>query len=631
MTKRGGKAKVLAPGKLQEERNRIINKKHIVRKPAQTTLSMQDASSAPTPAQAAPSVQVASSMPTSASKKSSVQAASSMPTPAQEASSVQVASSMPASASKKSCVQAASLMPTPAQAASSVQAASSMPTPAQAASSVQAASSMPTPAQAASSVQAASSMPTPAPTVVPVHATTSEKFSFMPTPTLSHQTMAGPQSINLQTMASPSNLAEEEDVDADEDEAVGQETITPLVPTIDENGKVIIKPSGTGLVPAKEVAGAINYAIRKQFYKPIHHWSALDPDTKADWFKLFGEKVSWDPFDHAFVYSAFEKKGRKRLNDMLGKARRKGTRPSWIGDDAWVELQTYWKKTEFLAVSSQNKTNRASARGGAVHTTGRKAHIDVALQLSRELQRDLRPDELFLKTHKRKNGEWVDSRAASTYVSSRKFYCINICIHAFRSRLIQIKLSKKDLVIHFYSLIPNTNSPNTNKYLLQQKTFKEKFDAELQPTEEGNGEVVQVLDGERVNQLWTEAAGGRNRGRVYGAADLAINLKRGSKSFTQQSQTPQHSMFGMSLEAERAARIRAEQIAEAATTQLQEANEAMRAATEAAKAATETAQRMEREMNAWKEFMMKKFDTSTFVSHSHHYDDDLDDQSLDED
>ena len=164
-----------------------------------------------------------------------------------------------------------------------------------------------------------------------------------------------------------------------------------------------------------------------------------------------------------------------------------------------------------------------------------------------------------------------------------------------------------------------------------QKTFKEKFDAELQPTEEGNGEVVQVLDGERVNQLWTEAAGGRNRGRVYGAADLAINLKRGSKSFTQQSQTPQHSMFGMSLEAERAARIRAEQIAEAATTQLQEANEAMRAATEAAKAATETAQRMEREMNAWKEFMMKKFDTSTFVSHFHHYDDNLYDQSLDED
>ncbi|KAI5407283.1 hypothetical protein KIW84_053510 [Lathyrus oleraceus] len=46
------------------------------------------------------------------------------------------------------------------------------------------------------------------------------------------------------------------------------------------------------------------------------------------------------------------------------------------------------------------------------------------------------------------------------------------------------------------------------KYKDIPKTFKEKFDAKLQPTEEGNGEVVRVLDGERVNQLWTEAAGG---------------------------------------------------------------------------------------------------------------------------
>ncbi|KAI5395685.1 hypothetical protein KIW84_062020 [Lathyrus oleraceus] len=76
---------------------------------------------------------------------------------------------------------------------------------------------------------------------------------------------------------------------------------------------------------------------------------------------------------------------------------------------------------------------------------------------------------------------------------------------------------------------PNTTeaTPSKKYRKFKSKTFKEKFDAELQPTEEGNGKVVQVLDGERVNQLWKEAAGGRNRGRVYGAADLAINLKRG--------------------------------------------------------------------------------------------------------
>ncbi|KAI5435010.1 hypothetical protein KIW84_021732 [Lathyrus oleraceus] len=198
MTKRGGKAKVLAPGKLQEQRNRIINKKHIVRTPGHKVVPAHTALLGTTPAQITLFVHDASSAPTPAQGTLFVQAASLMPTPAQAASSVQVASSMPTSASKKS------------------------------------------------SVQAASSMPTPAPTVVHVHATTSEKFSFMLTPTLSHQTMADPQSINLQIMASPSNLAEEEDVDADEDEVVGQENVTPLVPTIDENGKVIIKPSGTG-------------------------------------------------------------------------------------------------------------------------------------------------------------------------------------------------------------------------------------------------------------------------------------------------------------------------------------------------------------------------------------------------
>ncbi|XP_058723023.1 uncharacterized protein LOC131594831 [Vicia villosa] len=40
-------------------------------------------------------------------------------------------------------------------------------------------------------------------------------------------------------------------------------------------------------------------------------------------------------------------------------------------------------------------------------------------QATHELQRDVRRDELFLKTHKRKNGEWVDHRAeAKNNVSS---------------------------------------------------------------------------------------------------------------------------------------------------------------------------------------------------------------------
>ncbi|MCI94961.1 ARS-binding protein, partial [Trifolium medium] len=53
--------------------------------------------------------------------------------------------------------------------------------------------------------------------------------------------------------------------------------------------------------------------------------------------------------------------------------------------------------------------------------------------------------------------------------------------------------------------------------------------------------------------MWTESAGGRTRGRVYGTADLDVNLRHGSTSFIQQSQNSHGSKY-VSLKAERAAR-----------------------------------------------------------------------------
>ncbi|KAK2423434.1 hypothetical protein QL285_033888 [Trifolium repens] len=44
-------------------------------------------------------------------------------------------------------------------------------------------------------------------------------------------------------------------------------------------------------------------------------------------------------------------------------------------------IMQYEISDEFLKFSDQNKTHRASSRGRAVHTSGRKEHIDVALEL----------------------------------------------------------------------------------------------------------------------------------------------------------------------------------------------------------------------------------------------------------
>ncbi|XP_024638965.1 uncharacterized protein [Medicago truncatula] len=260
---------------------------------------------------------------------------------------------------------------------------------------------------------------------------------------------------------------------------------------------------------------------------------------------------------------------------MLTKARKKG-RPKWISVDAWTGLETYWKTNpNFLKSSNQNKANRASTKGGAVHTSGRKAHIDVALELSNNLQRDLDPDELFLYTHKRKTGEWVDSRSKATYES-----------------------------------------------------FKKKVSTVQAQIDETTGDGVQEVDGGTKLRLWTESAGGRTRGRVYGTADLSVNLRRGCTSFTQKSRDHHGSMYEMSLEAERAARVRAEEKAAIAEKKADDALAQSQMAIDLNK-------QMMIEIAEFKKFVMERdrrsgngsCSATQPLSHPH-YDDNLDDHSL---
>ncbi|XP_068472509.1 uncharacterized protein [Phaseolus vulgaris] len=90
---------------------------------------------------------------------------------------------------------------------------------------------------------------------------------------------------------------------------------------------------------------------------------------------------------------------------MLAKARAKSVRPSWIGKQAWAKLLNYWDSPQFKDKSTQNKANRGSARGGALHSTGRKSHSDIAVTLERQYGRPLELYELFMATHTNKKGK----------------------------------------------------------------------------------------------------------------------------------------------------------------------------------------------------------------------------------
>ncbi|XP_050896801.1 uncharacterized protein LOC127103594 isoform X3 [Lathyrus oleraceus] len=322
--------------------------------------------------------------------------------------------------------------------------------------------------------------------------------------------------------------SEEEDPKTPDMEESGEESDPKTPQEMDTNkqnadGKVLIRPCGLGWAPSAAPAAAIKQVIESHFPGPFHCWRETPEDVREYWWKLFGDKVAWDPHDHRYIKKTFQSRGAKRLSDMLSKVRKKGTRPHWICEEAWKGLIVHWEGEAFLKISTQNKTNRASGKGGAVHTTGRKAHVDVALSMAQELGRSVDPDELFLATHKKKSGNWVDNRSQTTY----KHY--------------QDRLKEVETQIG-----------------------------------EASQNVTQKVDGATKLELWKEVAGGKSRGRCYGTADFAINLRHGATSLTQESREPYSGRcdHAMHLEAIDAARKEAAAARQEASTARQEAAEA---------------------------------------------------------
>ncbi|PNX67929.1 hypothetical protein L195_g055892, partial [Trifolium pratense] len=91
--------------------------------------------------------------------------------------------------------------------------------------------------------------------------------------------------------------------------------------------------------------------------------------------------VAWLPEHDYQIKKIFESKGSRRLSEMYMEARNKRERPSWIGEDAWKELDIEWKKPAYKAISQRNKKNRNSAKGGSIHTGGSITFTEHTLRM----------------------------------------------------------------------------------------------------------------------------------------------------------------------------------------------------------------------------------------------------------
>ncbi|GAU42782.1 hypothetical protein TSUD_34260 [Trifolium subterraneum] len=209
--------------------------------------------------------------------------------------------------------------------------------------------------------------------------------------------------------------------------------------------------------------------------------------------KLNCKQVAWRPEDEFELKNIFKGKGSERLSEMLTEVRNKRKCPSWIGENAWKWLHKTWNNAPYKLKSAQAKQNRASAKGGSVHTGGSISTKEHVIRMRRELGREPTFDEVFLRTHtKKKDSSWVDERAKKTYYSGRYDVFANLIIESFQEKV-------KDV-----SQVGQTS-----------------------------GSGIKEVDAATRLKLWAESAGGKKWGLLYGAGDMSKHYKPGVSSLTQ--------------------------------------------------------------------------------------------------
>jgi hypothetical protein len=167
-----------------------------------------------------------------------------------------------------------------------------------------------------------------------------------------------------------------------------------------------------------------------------------------------------------------------------------------------------------------------------------------------------------------------------------------------------------------------------NVGLIDLQNDYQKRMTEATQTDDGVTSVTQEVDGSEKIQIWKEVAGGKSRGRCYGVGHLAPNLKHGVTHLTDEADAHHIRVENQKIEAARDEAARACADAEAAKA------DAAAARADAA-AANANYKSLETKFEEFQTRMMA-LESGSCSGHSRqsshpHYDNELDDQSVDED
>ncbi|XP_019089235.1 PREDICTED: uncharacterized protein LOC109128024 [Camelina sativa] len=170
-----------------------------------------------------------------------------------------------------------------------------------------------------------------------------------------------------------------------------------------------------------QLSRAISGILRRKFDGPYYSWKVTPVKIQERYFRTFARKYNWDIGITELVKAGFLKIAKKRMKGIVSQARRSGVQPPWIGEKLWPVMVEYWKTPDAIEKSENASQCRNSDRGGLgvhKHLAGQKSFVQIHQEMEEELGRPVSLVEVFLKTHTRPDGTFVDQKAkqvAKTY------------------------------------------------------------------------------------------------------------------------------------------------------------------------------------------------------------------------
>ncbi|XP_024009348.1 uncharacterized protein LOC112084450 [Eutrema salsugineum] len=148
----------------------------------------------------------------------------------------------------------------------------------------------------------------------------------------------------------------------------------------------------------------ITKVFTNKFDGLFYSWTCVPRERQERFFVEFAKTHTWDPLITGVVQQKFESICQQKMKDMESKVRTSREQPNWIGDTLWKQMSQYWNTEEAKEKSATTSGARLSERKGL------GPHIPVSEE---ELGRPVSLGEVFIKTHTKADGTFVDRKAES--------------------------------------------------------------------------------------------------------------------------------------------------------------------------------------------------------------------------